>query len=85
MKNIGQCRRAPDQPSGGGRLTIQPGQIQDMAVGNLVLTRNVNGTFVLNYDIEQSSDLVTWTKFQANSLPLTSLPTNKAFVRIRAK
>ena len=56
-----------------------------MAVGNLVLTRNVNGTFVLNYDIEQSSDLVTWTKFQANSLPLTSLPTHKAFVRIRAK
>ena len=56
-----------------------------MAVGDLVLTRQVDGSFVLNYDIEQSEDLVNWTPYQALSLPLTGLPTDKAFIRIRAK
>jgi hypothetical protein len=57
-------------------------QIQNMAVGDLVLTRQESGGFVLNYDIEQSTDLQTWTTYQALSLPLTGLPTDKAFVRI---
>jgi len=60
-------------------------QIQNMAVGDLVLTKNVGGTFTLNYDIEQSTDLQTWAPYQALSLPLTGLPTDKAFVRIKAK
>jgi len=60
-------------------------QIQNMAVGDLVLTRQVSGGFVLNYDIEQSTDLQTWTPYQALSLPLTGLPTDKAFVRIKVK
>ena len=60
-------------------------QIQNRAVGDLVLTRQVSGGFVLNYDIEQSTDLQTWTTHQALSLPLTGLPTDKAFVRIKAK
>ena len=60
-------------------------QIQNMAVGDLVLSRQLNGGFVLNYDIEQSSDLQNWTTYQALSLPLTGLPTDKAFVRIKAK
>jgi len=60
-------------------------QIQNMAVGDLVLTKDVGGTFTLNYDIEQSTDLQTWTPYQALSLPLTGLPTDKAFVRIKAK
>ena len=60
-------------------------QIQNMAVGDLVLTRQVSGGFVLNYDIEQSTDLQTWTPYQALSLPLIGLPTDKAFVRIKAK
>jgi hypothetical protein len=45
----------------------------------------VNGGFVLNYDIEQSTDLQTWTRYQALSLPINGLPTDKAFVRIKAK
>ena len=60
-------------------------QIQNMAIGDLVLSREVNGSFVLNYDIEQSEDLVNWTPYQALSLPLTGLPTDKAFIRIRSK
>jgi len=60
-------------------------QIQNMAVGDLVLNRQVDGSFVLNYDIEQSTDLQNWTPYQALSLPMTNLPTDKAFVRIKAK
>ena len=60
-------------------------QIQNMAVGDLVLTRQMSGGFVLNYDIEQSADLQTWTTYAPLSLPLTGLPTDKAFVRIKAK
>jgi len=58
-------------------------QIQNMAVGDLVLSRQANGSFVLNYDIQQSSDLQNWTPYQALSLPLNGLPTDKAFVRIK--
>ena len=58
-------------------------QMQAMAIGDLVLTKNANGSFTLNYDIEQSTDLQTWTPYQALSLPLTGLPTDKAFVRIK--
>jgi hypothetical protein len=60
-------------------------QIQNMAVGDLLLTKDVAGILTLNYDIEQSTDLVTWTTYQALSLPLSGLPTDKAFVRIKAK
>ena len=60
-------------------------QIQNMAVGDLVLTKNVGGTFTLNYEIEKSADLQQWLPYQNLSLPLTGLPTDKAFVRIKVK
>ena len=59
-------------------------QIQNMAVGDLVITREVNGNFVLNYDIEQSDDLANWTVYSANR-QIVKLPADKAFVRIKAK
>ena len=60
-------------------------QIHALAIGDLVLTSTNNGQFVLNYDIEQSEDLVNWYPYQGFAMPLTNLPTNKAFVRIKAK
>ena len=60
-------------------------QIQNMAMGDLVLNKNVNGTFTLNYDIEQSTDLQNWTPYQALALPLNGLPTDKAFVQVKLK
>lgn len=60
-------------------------QIHAMAIGDLVLTSTNNGSFVLNYDIEQSEDLVNWYPYQGFAMPLTNLPANKAFVRIKAK
>ena len=59
-------------------------QIQNMAIGDLVLTREVNGNFVLNYDIEQSDDMANWTVYSANR-QIVKLPADKAFVRIKAK
>lgn len=60
-------------------------QMQAMAIGDLVLTKNTNGSFTLNYDIEQSSDLQSWLPYQSFNLPLTNLPPDKAFIRFRAK
>ena len=60
-------------------------QMQAMAIGDIVLTKNPNGSFTLNYEIEQSTDLQNWTRYEALSLPLTRLPADKAFIRIKAK
>jgi hypothetical protein len=54
-----------------------------MAIGDLVLTRTNGSNLVLNYDIEQSTDLQNWTTYDAYTLPLTGLPIDKAFVRIK--
>ena len=59
-------------------------EVQNMSIDDLVLTRDANGLFVLNYDIQQSEDLQNWTTYQEYALPLTNLPINKAFVRIKA-
>jgi hypothetical protein len=59
--------------------------MQAMAIGDIVLTKNPNGSFTLNYEIEQSTDLQNWTRYEALSLPLTRLPADKAFIRIKAK
>ena len=60
-------------------------QMQTMAIGDIVLTKNANGSFTLNYDIEQSSDLQSWLPYQSFALPLTNLPPDKAFIRFKAK
>jgi hypothetical protein len=60
-------------------------QIQDMSLGNLILQSQPDGAFLLNYEIEQSDDLVTWTPYKSYVEPLTLLPTNKKFLRIRIK
>jgi hypothetical protein len=60
-------------------------QMQAMAIGDLVLSKNANGSFTLNYDIEKSEDLQYWTTYAPLSLTLTNLPPDKAFVRIKAK
>jgi len=60
-------------------------QVSGLSIGDLTLTRQENGSFVLHYDIEQSDDLETWTTYQNYGEELTGLPTNKKFIRIRVK
>jgi len=60
-------------------------QIQYMTVGSLFLTRQASGDFVLNCDLEQSTDLQNWTTYQSFAFPLTGFPSDKAFVRFKAK
>jgi hypothetical protein len=59
--------------------------MQAMAIGDIVLTKNASGVFVLNYDIEKSTDLQSWLPYESFNLPLTNLPPDKAFIRIKAK
>ena len=60
-------------------------QMQAMAIGDLVLTKDANGSFTLNYDIEQSTDLQSWLPYQSFNQQITNLPPDKAFIRIKAK
>jgi hypothetical protein len=60
-------------------------QIQEMAVGDLVLTREENGEFVLNYEIQQSDNAKDWTTYSAQAETISGLPVDKAFVRIRTR
>ncbi len=93
MATRDSAQYAAGQTAGRADVTTSPnsyslytvGQIQELSVGSLLLTRNTDGSFTLNYDLEQSTDLVNWTRFQSNAVPLSGLPANKAFVRIRAK
>jgi uncharacterized repeat protein (TIGR02543 family) len=59
-------------------------QMQSMAMGDLCLSKQ-NGTFIVNYEIQKSSDLKTWSTYQSLNLPLTNLPPDKAFVRFKLK
>jgi hypothetical protein len=72
-----------NSPNSNGLYTTS--QIQNMAVGDLVLTKNADGSFTLNYDIEQSTDLQSWLPYQSFNQQITNLPPDKAFIRIKAK
>jgi len=76
-------KQVSDNPNNFGLYTAT--QMQNMAFGDLVLTKNANGSFTLNYDIEQSTDLQNWSTYHSLSEPLTNLPPDKAFVRIKPK
>jgi len=82
------------QSDGAGSVLANPNawslytsnQIQDMAVGDLLLQKgSSDNNFTLYYDIEQSNDLKNWTVYQSYVETLSGLPTDKAFLRIRAK
>jgi len=72
-----------NSPNSNGLYTTS--QIQYMTVGSLFLTRQASGDFVLNCDLEQSTDLQNWTTYQSFAFPLTGFPSDKAFVRFKAK
>ena len=76
-------KQVSDNPNNFGLYTAN--QMQTLAFGDLVLTKNPNGSFTLNYDIEQSTDLQNWSTYHSLSEPLTNLPPDKAFVRIKPK
>jgi hypothetical protein len=57
-----------------------------MSFGDLLLQKgSSSNNFTLYYDIEQSNDLKNWTVYQSYVETLSGLPTDKAFLRIRAK
>jgi len=63
-----------------------PTQIMDMNIGGITLQRNLStGSYTLNYLLEQSTDLQSWTTYRTKTEELTGLPSDKAFIRIHTK
>jgi len=60
-------------------------QIIDMNIGKLLLTKNTNNQFILNYDIQHSTNLTVWSIYSSQSVGLSNLPADKAFIRIRTR
>jgi len=59
-------------------------QIQNLGLGGIMLNRNANNQFVLNYQILQSPDLQNWSSYQNNELVISNAPSDKMFLRVQA-
>ena len=85
---------APPAPEEGASRVLARGQVwtlyrasqtQATAEGEAAFDLPPGGDLALDYEIEQSEDLVHWTPYSGSATPLLRLPTNQAFVRIKAK
>lgn len=71
-----------NNPNASGLFTTN--QIHNLGLGGIVLNRDTNNQFTLNYQILQSTDLQNWTPYQNVSLPITNAPSDKVFLRVQA-
>jgi hypothetical protein len=63
-----------------------PTQIMDLNIGGITIQRSVStGSYTLNYVLEQSTDLQSWSTYRTKTEELTGLPSDKAFIRIHTK
>lgn len=58
-------------------------QIYNLGLGGIILSRGTNNELTLNYQIVESTNLVTWTT-NSFQMPITNAPTNKMFLRVQA-
>ena len=58
-------------------------QIHQMGLGGIVLNRNTNREFVLNYQILQSLDLQSWSPYLQQQVVITNAPPEKLFLRFK--
>lgn len=58
-------------------------QIHQMSFGGIVLNRNTNQQFVLNYQILQSPDLQNWSPYLQQQVVITNAPPEKIFLRFK--
>ena len=66
-------------------ITIIPNYTVDMNLRSLRLKREDNGDFNLNFDLEMSTDLKTWTPHASHSLELPVPDHSKTFMRLNIK
>jgi hypothetical protein len=57
----------------------------DIQLRGLRLERDVNGSFKMNFDLELSTDLETWTPHTSHSLDLDVPDQSKEFMRLRVE
>ena len=57
----------------------------DMKLRGLRLERAGNGAFNMNFDLEMSTDLQTWTPHTSHSIELSVPDQSKAFMRLKVK
>ena len=66
-------------------ITIIPNSTVDMNLRSLRLERAGNGAFNMNFDLEMSTDLETWTPHSSHSLELSVPDQSKTFMRLNIK
>ena len=66
-------------------ITIFQNSTVDMNLNSLRLERSGNGTFNMNFDLEMSTDLETWTPHTSHSIDLSVPDQSKTFMRLNVK
>jgi len=87
-----QTQYEANRASGRSDVTTSPNtydlyttdQIYNMRMGGMVLSRS-NNQLILNYEIQQSQDLQSWSTYKNQNLSISNAPTNKMFLRILPK
>ena len=59
-------------------------QIMDLKFGGMVLSAS-NNQLALTYQIQQSSDLSSWSSYREETIVISNPPSNKMFLRINPK
>jgi hypothetical protein len=66
-------------------IAIVPNSTVDMNLRSLRLERAENGAFNMNFDLEMSTDLETWSRHTSHSLDLIVPDQSKTFMRLNVK
>ena len=62
-----------------------PGSIVDMQMGSVGLERGADGNFDMNFDLEISTDLQTWTPHASHTFEISVPDQSKTFMRLNVK
>jgi hypothetical protein len=62
-----------------------PGSIVDMQMGSVGLERGADGNFDMNFDLEMSTDLETWTPHTSHTIEISVPDQSKTFMRLNVK
>ena len=66
-------------------IGLDPGSIVDMQMGSVGLERGTNGNFNMNFDLEISADLQTWTPHSSETIEISVPDQSKTFMRLNVK
>ena len=66
-------------------IATTPNSTVDMNLSSLRLERTGNGAFNMNFDLEMSTDLQTWTPHTSHSIEFSLPDQSKTFMRLNVK